>query len=467
MSRRLSSHAGKSLIAVTALLFILSSLPAQTGLAQKPQGPLKAPAENSITLEGIKSPRLRSLASELMAGRRDALDQFWREVQGKAPLKEAFPNDSKFMLVTFVWRGDAATKSVAMRGGPPTSLVELPLSRLGDRDLWYRTVPLPRDARFTYYLRVNAPRTEVVYETAENFNSDYPPRPDPLNPRAFEGSSLLEMPDAPPQKWATRRPGVARGALTKHQVRSRILGQEREVEVYTPAGYDPQAGPYDLLVMFDAELYTTIDLPVTLDNLIAGRRIRPTVAVLIHNSAPYDRRRDLSCRDPFADFVATELVQWVRRNYRVSADPRRAVIGGTSMGGLMACYMGLRYSRLFGNVLSQSGSLGASVDAVRNAGKGLGGLESALAETYSEEPDWLVERFAESKKLPLRFYLEAQRYDVGLYGADILAASRHMRDVLRLKGYRVTHREFNGGHDGYTQRGTVAEGLMDLLGDAG
>src|SRR5689334_18429739 len=97
-----------------------------------------------------------------------------------------------------------------MRGGPPTNLVELPLSRLVDSDLWYRTVPLPRDARFTYYLRVNAPRTEVVYETAQDFNDDYPPQVDPLNPRTFEGSSVLEMPDAPPQIWAERRPHISR-----------------------------------------------------------------------------------------------------------------------------------------------------------------------------------------------------------------------------------------------------------------
>ncbi len=136
------------------------------------------------------------------------------------------------------------------------------------------------------------------------------------------------------------------------------------------------------------------------------------------------------------------------------------------MGGLMACYMGLRYSRVFGNVLSQSGSLGSAAETVRNAEKGLSGLELGLAESYSEEPDWLIEQFARAGRLPLRFYIEAQRYDVGLYGADILAASRHMRDVLRLKGYRVTHLEFDGGHDGYTQRGTVAGGLMALLGNA-
>ncbi|HEX8459681.1 MAG TPA: alpha/beta hydrolase-fold protein [Pyrinomonadaceae bacterium] len=422
--------------------------------------------EELAALEGIKSPRLRSLAGDIIAGRLGALDTFWSEIQGNAPLKESIPGDRKFMLVSFVWRGDATTKSVAMRGGPPTSLVELPLSRLAGSDLWYRTVPLPRDASFTYYLRVNAPRTEVVYETAANFNKDYPPQADPLNPHAFEGSSLLEMPDAPLQEWAKRRPNVVAGNLTKHQVRSQKLSQDREVEVYTPAGYGGTVGRYSLLIMFDSELYTTLDLPVTLDNLIAEGRIPPTVAVLIHNSTPFDRRRDLSCYDPFAHFVAMELVPWVRQNYRVLSDARHIAVGGASMGGLMACYMGLRYSHVFGNILSQSGALGASAETPRNAEKSLGGLESALAESYSEEPDWLMQQFIKSKRLPLRFYIEAQRYDVGLYGADILASSRHMRDVLRMKGYFVTHREFNGGHDGYTQRGTVAGGLMALLGDA-
>ena len=67
-------------------------------------------------------------------------------------------------------------------------------------------------------------------------------------------------------------------------------------------------------------------------------------------------------------------------------------LGAQSMGGLMAGYMGLRYSRTFGNVLSQSGSFGASADAVRGAENGMSGMESALAESYSEEPDWLIEQ---------------------------------------------------------------------------
>jgi hypothetical protein len=37
------------------------------------------------------SPRMAALARELMAGHRDALDEFWRQMKGSAPLVEPIP----------------------------------------------------------------------------------------------------------------------------------------------------------------------------------------------------------------------------------------------------------------------------------------------------------------------------------------------------------------------------------------
>jgi len=38
--------------------------------------------------------------------------------------------------------------------------------------------------------------------------------------------------------------------------------------------------------------------------------------------------------------------------------------------------------------------------------------------------------------------------------------------VLLAKGYEVHYQEFNGGHDGLSWRGTLADGLLLLMGNA-
>jgi enterochelin esterase family protein len=47
---------------------------------------------------------------------------------------------------------------------------------------------------------------------------------------------------------------------------------------------------------------------------------------------------------------------------------------------------------------------------------------------------------------------------------DFLAASQHMRDVLRAKGYEVQYQEFSTGHNALNWQGTLATGLLALLG---
>ncbi len=63
-------------------------------------------------------------------------------------------------------------------------------------------------------------------------------------------------------------------------------------------------------------------------------------------------------------------------------------------------------------------------------------------------------------RLSLRFYMDAGTDEIDLtgLGRDILASSRHMRDVLLAKGYEVHYQEFIGGHDYLSWRGTLADG---------
>jgi enterochelin esterase family protein len=269
----------------------------------------------------------------------------------------------------------------------------------------------------------------------------------------------LELPGAPPQPWVERLPGVPKGTLKEQKIKSESLKGERTVAVYTPAGYDPRGDEYGLLVLFDGAFYQDKDMipaPVILDNLIAKKKIPPLLAVFVKHN-PLSRNKDLSCSEPFADFLVKELVPWVRGQYRVSADPACTIVGGLSLGGLMASYCGLRHSDVFGNVLSQSGSYWWFP----------GGLEQDPRAMLDVEPGWLTREFVAAPHRPLRFYLEIGRFEDGGILTSMCGESRRFRDVLKAKGYSVHYSEYNGGHDYVTWRGSFADGLMALVGTGG
>ncbi len=384
----------------------------------------------------LDSPRLIALARKVNAGNRAALKLFWEEVQGKTPLVEPVPGDDQLRRVTFLWRGGAEASEVRFDAQILPDAQGAPLLRLGNTDVWFLTVRLPATARFTYGFK--RPGKRQLF--------------DPLNPLRFRSSSFAELPAAPPQSWIGIQPDVPKGTLWHEKLRSENLKEERSVSIYTPPGYDPKSGSYGLLVLFDGQDYRgPMPIPTILDNLVAAKKIHPLVAILVDNQSEESRDRDLECYPPFADFLAKELVPWARQRYRFSAEPERTIVGGVSLGGLNAAYCALRYPEVFGNVLSQSGAFGY-----------FPGWEDQEASDYSPF-GWLIRQFVTTRKLPIRFYLEA-----GLFENDcpdtLLAQNRRMRDVLEAKGYSVVYSEFAGGHEFLSWRGSVADGLIALAG---
>lgn len=187
-----------------------------------------------------------------------------------------------------------------------------------------------------------------------------------------------------------------------------------------------------------------------MDNLVGAQKIAPTVAVFVHTM---DKRlRDLTDSPPFADFVGEELVPWVRKNYRISGGAGHVVIAGVSFGGLSASYCAFKHPEAIGNVLSLSGSYWLTKDNWRN--------QPPFPLRLADEPGDLVNEFRVSKRLPIRFFIRIGRFE----GGRMLGANRVLREVLLNKGYPVTYKEDDGGHDYLSWRGSFADGLIALIG---
>jgi len=253
------------------------------------------------------------------------------------------------------------------------------------------------------------------------------------------------------QQWTEIKPGVSRGKLETFTLTDKVAAKTRQSWVYTPPNYNPKSTvPYKMLMCFTGA-YSTNEIPLAtiLDNLLAADEIWPTIAVMIDSGDARASAADLDNHASFADYVAKELVPWVRANWRVSTDPHDSIITGCSRGGLGATYVARKHAELFGNVLSQSGAFWRGNE---------GGFD---------EPEWLTQQFKNSPKLDLRIYivvgaLETIRTPAG---PIFIEANQRLRDALLAKGYDVRYLEVSGArHDPADWRSQVADGIIYLAG---
>jgi enterochelin esterase family protein len=415
--------------------------------AQTPPAPAAPPISTTVA----------ALQSAVSNGTPGAEAAFWARVQRDgAPLVEPIPGDTSNVLFTFVWHGDSATRNVALVNTAVASYqpAQALLTRLPGTDVWYRSYPVRADARFSYELSVNdnlVPFDQVTDWGARSATFHR----DPFNPRVFQsgfgrGQSVAEGPRAPREEWIAARPDVPKGRVEQTTVASKLLGTTRNVWVYTPPGYDTLVradGGLPLLLTFDGGEYVrSVPGPTILDNLIAARRIAPMVAVFV-GSADDQRDAELGANERYVEFLATELVPWIRSKYRIASSPAGNVVAGSSLGGLAAAFVAHRHPELFGNVLSQSGAFmfGARGDST---------------------PEGITRAIESAPRRDVAFYLEAGIYEVGRFenGVDLLTSNRHLRDALRAKGYRVTYDEYAGGHSDLNWRTGYAKGLLALVG---
>jgi enterochelin esterase-like enzyme len=397
-----------------------------------------------------RSPAIDLLQHRVSSGQKTAVDEFWARLSIQhSPIVEADPTDSNLSLVTFVWKGARDTNNVVVIS--PLTLVDFDgaiMQRVGDTDVWFKTYRMRNDASMTYRFAIND--TLVPFEKEKNLFSRMKSwEADPLNPLSFQVgggmvASVLELPEAPSDKWTRELDPSAKGKLVEQQFQSELLQNHRPAWIYTPTHFDP-GKTYPLLVILDGESYTSlIPMPTILDNLIAAKAIPPVVAVLLGNGPGDARDREMNCSRAWSDALVNEVLPWLRLQHLRFAD--NITIIGDSLTGLAASCAARDYPGTFRKVVSQSGSY--------------------FRAPSGEEPEWLARHLAKEPAIPVKFYLEVGLLETAAIPSrdpSMLTANRHLRDVLRAKGNEVHYVEHFSGHEHVSWRATIAEALIALL----
>ena len=174
---------------------------------------------------------------------------------------------------------------------------------------------------------------------------------------------------------------VPHGVVKSHAYKSKALGTDRKVMVYTPPGYETSTQRYPVLYLLhgagsDETSWTQRgQAHVILDNLIADGKAKPMLVVMppgygapeiVTRTGPPLRDAALRQRnmEKFRDALFSEVMPQVEKAYRVSKERTGRAIAGLSMGGAESLFTGLNNADRFAWIGAfSSGGLSDDFDA--------------------------------------------------------------------------------------------------------
>jgi predicted alpha/beta superfamily hydrolase len=257
--------------------------------------------------------------------------------------------------------------------------------------------------------------------------------------------------DAPPDPIVASRVGTIR----VHAAFPSKLLAKRDVQVYLPPGYEKETSRhYPVLYLQDGqnvfdgkEAGMEWQVDEAAESLIAAGKIEPVLVVAVANT---EARRDEYTPTPvegrgsgkaglYGRFLIEELKPFIDKTYRTRTDAASTALGGASHGGLVSLWLALERPKVFGHAL-------------------------VLSPSAMWDDEVIVKRVAAlPAKLPVKIWL-----DVGLLeGEPFVASTRHLRDALVEKGWKVGKdlgylEQEDGQHDEISWASRVPEMLTFL-----
>ena len=240
------------------------------------------------------------------------------------------------------------------------------------------------------------------------------------------------------------KPHTLTGTFRTHEhVHSAHLAHDRTVMVYLPPDYEEDTGRrYPVLYLHDGQnvfdTATSIGeewhVDETAQRLILEQVIEPLIIVGVYNTGEHRIGEYTPTKDPkhpdgggadaYGRFLVEELKPFIDRTYRTLPSAASTGLGGSSLGGLVTMYLGLKYPTVYGRL-------------------------AVVSPSVWWDDRMIVKRVeALPAKLPLRIWLCAGTNE----GPRVIADARRLRDTLLAKGWvaeqDLKYNEAEGaGHD--------------------
>ena len=158
---------------------------------------------------------------------------------------------------------------------------------------------------------------------------------------------------------------------------SEYLPDQRNLIVYLPPGYEEEPErSFPVLYLHDGQnLFDgrtsfvqgrTWQMREQTDAAIEGGEVEPLVIVGIYNTgdrrlAEYTHEHNWQMgggeADAYGKLLTKELMPWIADKYRVRQDRESTGMGGSSLGGLVSLFLGLRHPEVFGRLALLSPSV--------------------------------------------------------------------------------------------------------------
>ena len=249
-------------------------------------------------------------------------------------------------------------------------------------------------------------------------------------------------------------PRIVRGRTIRGDIRlhtgfpSAVLGNVRDLVVWLPRGYrSDSARRYPVLYLQDGQNVFDVrtsaygvkwDFDGHVSRLVAAREMEPIIMVGIYNTParmaeytpPWSDNASFGRLEAYGAFLLDEVKPFIDARYRTHSE--RTGIVGSSLGGLSALYLGLRYPRVLPRVGCVSPSLWYGEGGMMRA-------VSMLATLQGPERLWLCAGTREGPRPGRGEFLT-------------IPCLRQLRDLLLERGFRLGkslfyHEARGGRHD--------------------